>query len=149
MIQGWMIHIYLQDIPHFDSLILLNTSLCNFPLLICFGWQHFLLFISTGHVEGELICFYFHMFWKNFLSIWANFNHVFEMFYYIFFTFLLQWRDALGTRLEKQSLNFSGSALFHMKTRVFLKYFVNHYLWKQFPASRFLQSWFLWQFWYS
>ena len=31
----------------------------------------------------------------------------------------------LAKSLEKQKLNFSCSALFHMKTRVSLKYFVN------------------------
>ena len=31
---------------------------------------------------------------------------------------------------EKQKSNFSGSALFHMKNRVCLKYFVNDCLWK-------------------
>ena len=38
---------------------------------------------------------------------------------------------------EKQKLNFSHSALFHMKTRVCLRYFVNENdcLWKQFLAS--------------
>ena len=33
---------------------------------------------------------------------------------------------------EKTNLNFCGSALFHMKTRDFLKYFVNGSLCKQF-----------------
>ena len=33
---------------------------------------------------------------------------------------------------EKQKLNFSSSALFHMKTRVTLKYLLNDYLWKHF-----------------
>ena len=32
--------------------------------------------------------------------------------------------------LEKQSLNFSGCVLFHMKIRVTLKYFVSYCLWK-------------------
>ena len=57
--QGCLIHIYLQDVPHFDSLTLSNTFLCNFLLVFCFGWQllHscFLLFISTGQVIG-LMC---------------------------------------------------------------------------------------------
>ena len=30
--QGCLIHLYLQDFPHFDFLILLNTFLCNFLL---------------------------------------------------------------------------------------------------------------------
>ena len=34
-------------------------------------------------------------------SIWANFNHVFEMFQVLFFTFLLQQKYVLGTRLEE------------------------------------------------
>ena len=35
--------------------------------------------------------------------------------------------SVLAKTLEKQKLNFSRSALFYMKTRVCLKYFVNHY----------------------
>ena len=35
----------------------------------------------------------------------------------------------------QQKLNFSRSALFHMKTRVSLKYFVNDCFWKHFFAS--------------
>ena len=31
--KGCLIHIHLQDAPHFDSLILLNTFLCNFLLV--------------------------------------------------------------------------------------------------------------------
>ena len=31
-----------QDFPHFDSLNLSNTSLCNFLLVFWFGWQDFL-----------------------------------------------------------------------------------------------------------
>ena len=34
-----------------------------------------------------------------------------------------------------QNRNFSRGALFHMKTRVFPKYFVRGCLWKQFFAS--------------
>ena len=33
-------------------------------------------------------------------------------------------------------MNFSRSALFHMKTRVCLKYFLNDCFWKQFFASK-------------
>ena len=36
---------------------------------------------------------------------------------------------------EKQKLNFSHSAPFHMKARVCLKCFGNDCLWKHFPAS--------------
>ena len=36
--------------------------------------------------------------------------------------------------LEKEKLNFSRSALFHMKTRVSLIYSVNDCLWKHFFA---------------
>ena len=36
---------------------------------------------------------------------------------------------------EKQKLNFSRSALFHMKTRLTLKCFVNDGLWKVLLAS--------------
>ena len=36
----------------------------------------------------------------------------------------------LAKSLEKQEVNFSRSTLFHMKTRVGLKYFVNDCLWK-------------------
>ena len=57
--QGCLIHIYLQDVPHFDSLTLSNTFLCNFLLVFYFGWQLFhscfLLFISTRQVIG-MIC---------------------------------------------------------------------------------------------
>ena len=38
----------------------------------------------------------------------------------------------------REKLNFSGSALFHMKTRVSLKYFVNDSLWKYLSACNFL-----------
>ena len=41
---------------------------------------------------------------------------------------------------QKQKFNFSRSALFHMKTRVYLKYFVNDCLWKQFPAFNSAQT---------
>ena len=41
--------------------------------------------------------------------------------------------------LEKQKLNFSRSARFHMKTRASLIYFVNDWLWKQFFASNSIQ----------
>ena len=37
--------------------------------------------------------------------------------------------------LEKTSLNFTRSALFLMKIKVSLKYFINGYLWKHFLAS--------------
>ena len=37
--------------------------------------------------------------------------------------------------LEKQKSNISHSALFHMKTRVGLKYFVNDRVWKPFFDS--------------
>ena len=37
--------------------------------------------------------------------------------------------------IEKQKLNFSHSALFHMKTRVCLKYFVHYFVWKQLSLS--------------
>ena len=57
--QGCWIYIDLKDILHFDSLILLNTFLCNFVLMFYFGWQHLhsyiLLFVSTRQVV--LICF--------------------------------------------------------------------------------------------
>ena len=42
--------------------------------------------------------------------------------------------------LEKQKLIFSHSALFRMKTRVSVKYFVNDCLWKQFFASNLPQT---------
>ena len=57
--QGCLIHIYLQDVPDFDTLILSNAFLWNFLLVFCFGWQLlnscYLLFISTEQVIG-LIC---------------------------------------------------------------------------------------------
>ena len=34
-----------------------------------------------------------------------------------------------------QKLNFTGSALFHIKTRICLKYFLNDFLWEQFLGS--------------
>ena len=43
-------------------------------------------------------------------------------------------------KLENQNLNFSRGALFRMKTRVSLKYFVNDGLWKQFFASNLAQT---------
>ena len=33
-------------------------------------------------------------------SIWKNFDHMFEVFQGLFFAFLLQRKDALGTRLQ-------------------------------------------------
>ena len=36
--------------------MLSNTLPCNFLFVFCFGWQSFLLFISTGQVAGGLIC---------------------------------------------------------------------------------------------
>ena len=41
---------------------------------------------------------------------------------------------------EKQKLNISPRMLFHMKTRVCLKYFVNNCLWKQRFASKLTQT---------
>ena len=41
----------------------------------------------------------------------------------------------LQKTLEKQKLNFFCSILFHMKTRISLRYFVNDCLWKHFLAS--------------
>ena len=41
---------------------------------------------------------------------------------------------------EKQKLNFSCCALFHMKTRVSLKYFVSYCLWKRLVDSSSLQT---------
>ena len=38
----------------------------------------------------------------------------------------------LAKTFEKQKLNFSSGALFHMKTGVSLKYFVKDDLWKPF-----------------
>ena len=46
----------------------------------------------------------------------------------------------LAKSLEKQVLNFSHGVLFHMKTRVSLKYFVNDCLWKQMFASNWYQT---------
>ena len=46
----------------------------------------------------------------------------------------------IAKNLKKQTLNFSRSALFRMKTRVSLKYFVNDCLWKPFFASILLQT---------
>ena len=46
----------------------------------------------------------------------------------------------LAKNFEKQKLNFSRSALFHMKTRVNLKYFVNDCVRKQFFAPTFPQT---------
>ena len=41
----------------------------------------------------------------------------------------------LAKTLGKQKLNFRHSTLFHMQTRVSLKYFVNDSLWKSFLDS--------------
>ena len=41
---------------------------------------------------------------------------------------------------EKEKLNFSHSALFHMKSRVYLKYFVNVCVCKQFFAFNLPQT---------
>ena len=37
-----------RDIPHFDSLMLSNTFLCNFLLVFYFGWQHCIHVSSKG-----------------------------------------------------------------------------------------------------
>ena len=50
--QGCLIHIYLQDVSHFDSIILSNTFLCNFLLVFCFGWQ---LLPSHSSIVNEVI----------------------------------------------------------------------------------------------
>ena len=42
--------------------------------------------------------------------------------------------------LEKQKLNFSRSALFRLKTRVSLKYFVSDCPWKQLFAPNLAQT---------
>ena len=61
--QGCLIHIYLQYVPHFDSLIHSIPS-CDifFSSFACIGWQRFLLFISTalGRYRADLY-FYFHI----------------------------------------------------------------------------------------
>ena len=41
----------------------------------------------------------------------------------------------LRKKFEKQKLNFSPSALFHMKTRVCLKHFLHDCIWRQLFAS--------------
>ena len=41
----------------------------------------------------------------------------------------------LSVLAKKTELELCHSALFHMKTRVFLKFFMNHCLWKQFLDS--------------
>ena len=46
----------------------------------------------------------------------------------------------LAKTLEKQKLNFSCSVLFHMKTRVSLKYFVNDCVWKPLFDSNSTQT---------
>ena len=46
----------------------------------------------------------------------------------------------LAKPLEKHKLNFSHSALFHMKTIASLKYFVNDCLWKHLFASNLPQT---------
>ena len=43
MFRGCLIRIYLQDVPHFDFLILSNTFLCNFVLVF---WQATLAFMG-------------------------------------------------------------------------------------------------------
>ena len=43
MFRGCLIQIYLQDVPHFDFLILSNTFLCNFVLVF---WQATLAFMG-------------------------------------------------------------------------------------------------------
>ena len=48
--QGCLIHLYLQDIPHFDFLILLNTFLCNFLL----G------FALAGNTYIQVSCYYYY-----------------------------------------------------------------------------------------
>ena len=50
-------------------------------------------------------------------------------------TFSILAKDSLKIEIEP-----SRSALFHMKTRVFLKYFVGTRLWKQFFASNLPQA---------
>ena len=43
-------------------------------------------------------------------------------------------------KIEKQNVNFSRSAMFHMETRVSLKYFVNGCLWKPFFTYKLPQT---------
>ena len=57
--QVCLIHIYLQYVPHFDSLIHSNIFLQYFLFVFCIGWQRFLLlFILVLHwwVVGLMIC---------------------------------------------------------------------------------------------
>ena len=44
-------------------------------------------------------CFFPVSILKNIPSLKANFDHVFEVFQGLFFGFLLEWKDALGTKL--------------------------------------------------
>ena len=46
---GCLIHIFLQDVLHFDSLIFSNTFLCN--LFSTFGWKHLHSFIWAHSVS--------------------------------------------------------------------------------------------------
>ena len=48
--QGCLIHLYLQDIPHFSFLILLNTFLCNFLLD----------FALAGNTYIQVWCYYYY-----------------------------------------------------------------------------------------
>ena len=56
-----LIHIYLPDVPHFDSLLLLNIFLDRFLLVFCLAWDHVsccLLVRGTGKANSFL---YFQM----------------------------------------------------------------------------------------
>ena len=59
---------------------------------------------------------------ENMPSIWTNFNH-FEVFQGLFFAFVLQRKDALGTKLLKKNFNLNFVLLYvyldHQKTKYF------------------------------
>ena len=75
--QGCLIHIYLQDVPHFDSFILSNTFLCNFLLVFalagntCIHVSCYLLLVLGRY--GPELYLYFHVKRSSFLlklSFW-------------------------------------------------------------------------------
>ena len=73
--QGCLIHIYLQYVPHFDSLIHSNIFLRYFLLVFCIGWQLFLLFILVLHwwAVGLMICIC--IFISSVLLFYRDFGH--------------------------------------------------------------------------
>ena len=91
------------------------------------------------NLSGQVVCEYLRS-----TGFWNCFFHKGLLWYMILFTGNLPVKIKILSLLPKncwkQKLDFSRSAPFHMKTRVCLKYFVHHCLWKHGFVSNLLQA---------